>query len=210
VFSQYFRSLGIDVDGAGIVCVDLKTGKVLRKAEAVAYIISDKRLTAVFARAGREVPAFQHAQARIAYREYFRPDQRFKIELEVKPAAPDPSTLVATATDAARAEADAAAAPKGKKGKKAKKAKAKKAPKKVTVSVSGRYGDVFRSLDGKVAITDRGIQMGTTGLKNAFTKGCQKLVDRLELTKVSVEVLTANEAALIPFVKNRHPLGLSE
>ncbi len=205
MFSQYFRSLGIDVDGAGIVCVDLKTGKVLRKAEAVAYIISDKRLTAVFARAGREVPAFQHAQARVAYREYYRPDQRFSVKLEVKPPPPEPSAPVAAATDDARAEADAA--PKGKKAKKAKKAQ-KRTPKKNTVTVSGLYGHVFRSLDGKVAITDRGIQFGTGGLNSAFKSGCQKVVDTHALTTVSVEDLAAYEAEIIPFVKNRHALGL--
>jgi len=204
MFTQYFRSLGIDVDGAGLVCVDLKTGKVLRKADAVATIISDKRLTAAFARAGREVPAFQHAQARIAYRDYYRPDQRFSVTLTVKAPAPTPQDALLAATETARAEAEAAAQ-KGKKGKKAKKNR-KKA--KNTVTVSGLYRDVFRSLDGKVAITDRGIQYGTGGLSSTFKSGCQHVVDAHALTRVSLEDLAAFEAEIIPFVKNRHALGL--
>lgn len=73
-FEQDFRRFGVDVDDQGtLVVLDPQTGVELRGAQANQEIIDDKRLIAVFERAGR-TRAFQTAQIQVAKRNYYPAD----------------------------------------------------------------------------------------------------------------------------------------
>lgn len=74
-FDRYFRRYGIDVTIDGkLVAVDPGTGAEGIGAEANRYIIRDKRLIAVFQRAGRQSRDFRVAQLRVAKRQYYPAD----------------------------------------------------------------------------------------------------------------------------------------
>src|SRR5262249_49827049 len=67
-----FRRFGIDIDAAGqLAVVDPSTGAELIGPPAVLKVIEDKRLAAVFQRAGRRSPAFRVAQIRVARAHYW-------------------------------------------------------------------------------------------------------------------------------------------
>ncbi|MCX6358622.1 MAG: hypothetical protein NT029_02350 [Armatimonadetes bacterium] len=71
-FQQDFRAYGIDASPAGVLTViDPTTGAELSGADAVQKVIDDKRLTAVFGRAGRRSPAFRRSQLRVAKAHYW-------------------------------------------------------------------------------------------------------------------------------------------
>jgi hypothetical protein len=78
-FNTYFHSMGIDVDAAGLTVVDPATGTILRGAQAVQKVMDDKRLTAVFQRAGTDSTAFQAAQVKRAKAEYYLADKSFTV-----------------------------------------------------------------------------------------------------------------------------------
>lgn len=74
-FQSDFRSFGIDVDEAGrLTVVDPSTGAELSAAVAAMKIIDDKRLIAVFQRAGKLSKAFRTAQIRVAKSMYYPAD----------------------------------------------------------------------------------------------------------------------------------------
>lgn len=80
-FQQDFRRFGVDVDAAGtLVVVDPATGAEVRGLEANLKIINDKRLIAVFERAGR-TRHFQIAQIQIAKRNYYPADEPVTLTL---------------------------------------------------------------------------------------------------------------------------------
>ena len=71
-FESDFRRFGIDVNpAAAIVVVDPGTGAELVGNAAVRKIIDDKRLTAVFQRAGSRSSAFRAAQIRVMRDRYY-------------------------------------------------------------------------------------------------------------------------------------------
>jgi hypothetical protein len=71
-YARDFRAFGIDVDPTGtITIVDPGTGAELVGPDAVQKIIADKRLTAVFQKAGRHSRAFRIAQIKIAKSRYW-------------------------------------------------------------------------------------------------------------------------------------------
>jgi hypothetical protein len=73
-YADDFRRFGIDVrPDKTLVCVDPDTGRELAGNDAVMKIIEDKRLTAIFQRAGRKTP-FRVAQIKIA-KSYYWPQQ---------------------------------------------------------------------------------------------------------------------------------------
>lgn len=73
-FENDFARFGVNVDYTGtLVVVDPQTGAELRGPAAIYKIIDDKRLIAVFQRAGR-TKAFQIAQIQIAKRNYYPAD----------------------------------------------------------------------------------------------------------------------------------------
>jgi hypothetical protein len=79
-FQNDFRRFGIDVDDKSILLViDPSTGAELRGPEANAKIIEDKRLPAVFQRAGESSVAFQLAQIQEAKRRFYPADDTFAI-----------------------------------------------------------------------------------------------------------------------------------
>lgn len=74
-FGQDFRRFGIDVDDSGnLVALDLTNGAELSGGEAALKIVDDKRLVAVFHRAGSLSTAFRAAQIRTAKRLYMPSD----------------------------------------------------------------------------------------------------------------------------------------
>ena len=74
-FENDFRAYGIDVNEAGaLVVLDPSTGAELVGIEGVLKIIDDKRLTAVFQRAGTVSRAFRIAQIQVAKRQYYPAD----------------------------------------------------------------------------------------------------------------------------------------
>jgi hypothetical protein len=73
-FEKDFRQYGVNVDDTGtLVVVDPETGAELRGPDAIYKIIDDKRLIAVFQRAGK-TKAFQIAQIQIAKQNYYPAD----------------------------------------------------------------------------------------------------------------------------------------
>ena len=73
-FAQTFHRFGIDVDARGIVSVcDPASGNELHGESAVSAIISDKRLTATFERAG-SMPGFRKVQVQVARQQYWPGD----------------------------------------------------------------------------------------------------------------------------------------
>jgi hypothetical protein len=78
-FGTTFHAMGIDVDTAGLTVVDPATGSILRGEAAVRAVMDDKRLTAVFQRAGSDSRAFQAAQVKRAHDEYYLAPQSFTV-----------------------------------------------------------------------------------------------------------------------------------
>ena len=79
-FAGDFHQFGVDVseDGA-LVVVDPVTGAELTGADAVLKTIADKRLTAIWQRAGRRSMAFRVAQIKVAKAHYWPADDPFTI-----------------------------------------------------------------------------------------------------------------------------------
>ncbi|HEY0867242.1 MAG TPA: hypothetical protein VGE01_07685, partial [Fimbriimonas sp.] len=74
-FERNFRRFGLDVDDSAVlIAADPSTGSVVRGPEAAQKIIDDKRLIAVFQRAGAQCRAFRLAQLRVAKKQYY-PDE---------------------------------------------------------------------------------------------------------------------------------------
>jgi len=74
-FEADFRSFGVDVSPLGVLAVlDLETGVELTGADAVQQVIRDKRLIAVFQRAGLKSELYNAAQIRAAKRLFYPGD----------------------------------------------------------------------------------------------------------------------------------------
>jgi hypothetical protein len=84
-YKRDFRDYGIDVtDQRLMVVVDPATGQELSGNAAVLRVIDDKRLTAVFQRAGRHSPAFRVAQIKVAKSYYWPEDDLVPLVLDGK------------------------------------------------------------------------------------------------------------------------------
>lgn len=80
-FEVDFRRFGLDVtEDARLVALDLESGEEKVGPEANQVIIQEKRLVAVFQRAGRTSDAFRIAQLQVAMADYYPGN----VELEVK------------------------------------------------------------------------------------------------------------------------------
>ncbi|MCW5938475.1 MAG: hypothetical protein KF884_07010 [Fimbriimonadaceae bacterium] len=80
-FEDDFRRFGLEVTDDGfLVAIDLESGQELTGYEAALAIIRDKRLIAVFQRAGRREP-FQTAQLRSAYEQFFPANEILNVSL---------------------------------------------------------------------------------------------------------------------------------
>lgn len=94
-----FRQFGIDVDNEGaLVAVDPSTGAELVGAEAVVKVIDDKRLAAVFQRAGKRSKPFRIAQIKVAKSHYWPAEDPLRVTVEGK-------ELVGKVSDVIRSEA---------------------------------------------------------------------------------------------------------
>ncbi len=98
-FQEDFRRFGIDISpDLTIIVIDPATGAELSGNPAVLKIIDDKRLTAVFQRAGRKTP-FRVAQIKIARAYYWPVFDPLTVSL------PDGSTFTGTIGDVVKSEA---------------------------------------------------------------------------------------------------------
>ena len=79
-FQRDFQQYGIDVDNNGLlVVVDLTTGAELHGADANRAIIEDKRLTAIWQRAGLHSVDFQLAQLKAAKARFYPADRAVQV-----------------------------------------------------------------------------------------------------------------------------------
>ena len=82
-FARDFHAFGMDVSADGVLTVvDPATGAELAGAEAVRKTVDDKRLTAIFQRAGRHSMAFRAAQIEVAKAHYWPTDDAFTITVD--------------------------------------------------------------------------------------------------------------------------------
>lgn len=80
-FQADFRNYGIDVDGDSLVAIDLETGAERSGPEAALQIIHDKRLIAVFQRAGLKSKAFRVAQLQAAKNQFYPANEKVTVNL---------------------------------------------------------------------------------------------------------------------------------
>lgn len=74
-YARDFHQYGLDITPEGVLCVvDPITGSELTGTDAVQKTIADKRLTAVWQKAGRTSEAFQVAQIKVAKAHYWPAD----------------------------------------------------------------------------------------------------------------------------------------
>jgi hypothetical protein len=79
-FARDFHAFGLDVTPDGVfTAVDPATGAELIGAEAVRKTVEDKRLVAIFQRAGRHSMAFRAAQIEVAKAHYWPTEDTFTI-----------------------------------------------------------------------------------------------------------------------------------
>lgn len=98
-FQRHFRAFGLDVDESGtLVAVDPSTGVEYRGLDANMAIIRDKRLAAIFVRAGRLSEEFKIAQIRTAKEMYYPADDVLTVRLGDR-------TLTGRVSDVFRTEA---------------------------------------------------------------------------------------------------------
>ncbi len=98
-FDSDFRQFGIDVkDDGTLVALGLNDGQEYEGPQAAAQIIQDKRLIAVFQRAGIQSKAFRIAQIQIAKEQYYPADETFTVTLDGHP-------VTAKVSDVMRSEA---------------------------------------------------------------------------------------------------------
>lgn len=80
-FQRDFRDYGVDVGPTGLLALDLESGECKGGAEAALQIIRDKRLTAVFQRAGLKSQDFRVAQIRAAKKQFYPADDTLAVNL---------------------------------------------------------------------------------------------------------------------------------
>lgn len=98
-FQRDFRRFGVDVTPDGrLAVIDPTTGQEAQGSDANTVIIRDKRLTAVFPRAGRRSEPFRVAQLQVAVDEYYPGDDRVTVFV-------DGATLTGQVRDFIRSEA---------------------------------------------------------------------------------------------------------
>jgi len=94
-FQKDFRQYGMDVSPDGvIVVVDPSTGAELGGHDAVMKIIEEKRLTAIFQRAGRHSEAFRVAQIAVAKSHYWPADDLVTVMVDGQPVTGKVSDVI--------------------------------------------------------------------------------------------------------------------
>lgn len=80
-FARDFERYGVGVDGTRLVALDLESGEEKFGADAALQIIRDKRLIAVFQRAGRKSKEFCVAQLQAARKQFYPGDDMIAVTL---------------------------------------------------------------------------------------------------------------------------------
>ncbi|MBL8048500.1 MAG: hypothetical protein JNJ45_07455 [Chthonomonas sp.] len=81
-FDRDFKSKGIDVSDTMLNAVNIKSGEIVNGSAAAMQIIDDKRLTAIFVRAGRVSDSYRVQQLRTAYQRFYPGDDRVKVTVK--------------------------------------------------------------------------------------------------------------------------------
>ena len=98
-YARDFHQYGLDITPEGVLCVvDPITGAELTGADAVQKTIADKRLTAVWQKAGRTSEAFQVAQIKVAKAHYWPADDAVTVMINGQ-------TLTGKVSDIVKSEA---------------------------------------------------------------------------------------------------------
>ncbi len=98
-YAHDFHQYGVDITPEGILCVvDPTTGAELTGADAVQATIADKRLTAIWQKAGRRSEAFQIAQIKVAKSHYWPADDAVTVVVNGQ-------TLTGKVSDVVKSEA---------------------------------------------------------------------------------------------------------
>lgn len=198
-FQATFRRFGVDVAPEGvIVVVDPAAGAELRGAEAVKKIIDDKRLAAVFERAGGH-DGFRLAQIRVARDRYWPGDDSLVVPLTTvyeqrTPAeAPKKLGLYWGAPDAAT-QALAAQQRQFERQKTEPDYRSWAETQPLTAKVS----DLIRSEAGMATLMDRKVHRGNI---RGISEVAAQLMRQNKLTKI--ETLRFYERPLIIAMKHR-------
>lgn len=215
-FQRTFRRFGIDVAPERvIVVVDPTTGTEKRGAEAVQAIIDDKRLTAVFERAGG-TDAFRLAQLAVARSRYWPGEETVAVAVvtkyQQKPGETKPSIVETRFEPAASAPAappppnppllpSPAASPTALAGTPA----TPPAPATTFTTYETRtvltvkVSDIVRSEAGMATLMDRKVNRGNIRLINEVAA---KLMQEKQLK--TPQELAAHERDLVAAMKYRH------
>lgn len=183
-FAQTFHRFGLDVTtGTPIIaCVDPATGEEKRGADAVRTIIGDKRLTAVFQRAG-ERDGFRRAQIAVARERYWPGNDLITIVQ---------TTLKETVQGKERTQGVYFAAPNAPLPDPAQAVLDAQSEKQKTdpgyrltinpQTLTARVSDVFKSEAGLATLMDRKVNRGTLGPLN---ENAARLMQDHHLTKLT-------------------------
>ncbi len=200
-FEQTFRRFGIDV-GANptpvMVVVDPVSGKEFWGADAVRTIIMDKRLTAVFERAGG-MAGFRRAQILTARAQYWPGDEPIKLSVSTlleQGSKQDKPKKLGTYYGNAEAHPEVIAAMAAEAGKQKKDPGYKVWLDKQTETVS--VSDVIKSEAGMATLMDRKVNRGNIREINDVMEQLQR-----ECSVKSLEELSKYERRIIVAMKYR-------
>ena len=191
-FQTDFRRFGIDVvPGQSVVCFAPALNAELHGADAVQGIINDKRLTAVFERAGLRDP-FRRAQVLVARSQYWPGDDAVTVTQtvvteQVGTSAPvvrgvyfgtlPPDMVALLAQGAARQQTDPAYKMTGQ-----------------ATTLSARVGDLIHSEAGLATLMDRKVNTGNLRLLNTVAADAlarHKLTRLADLAPYEREIVDA-------------------
>lgn len=198
-FQATFRRFGVDVTVDGLIAVlDPATGNELRGASAVQKIIDDKRLTAVFERAGH-TDGFRLAQVLIARSRYWPGDDPVTVPLATVYEQPDAQSMpvvsgVFYGATAPAAQETAAAA------RQVERQTSNPAYRSwvETRILSARVSDLVRSEAGMATLMDRKVHRGNIRAINEVAATLMR-----EHKLANIEDLARHERALVAAMKHR-------
>ena len=198
-YQATFRRFGIDVAPDGvIVAVDPATGQELRGADAVRRIIDDKRLTAIFERAGN-LDGFRLAQVRVARARYWPGDDPVTVPVTTvyeQAGGESAAKVVGTFYGATDAQAQARTALARQQARKATDPNYRSWVE--TRTWTARVADLVRSEAGMATLMDRKVNRG-------HIRGISDVAAALlkQRKVAAVEDLSKSERALVEAMKYR-------
>ena len=200
-FAQTFHRFGIDVDGAGVVSVcDPKNGEERHGEAAVDTIINDKRLTAVFERAG-SMPGFRKAQVQVARAQYWPGDDAITVVRQTLSEQSGTGTL--TPNSVYHTAPDAAKTPPAFQTVLDAQAEKQKTDPEYRAAVdtavlTGKVSDIIKSEAGMATLMDRKVNRGNLG---SINEAVAQIMQDNQLSKIAQ--VAAFEKTLMAAMKYR-------